>query len=97
MLYTVGPHAERPRRETTLHSALASTSLPHPGYDEASHTNLTDDNLQLIDSLTEMETMKTDSINVPEERMEELSTLPHPSWHHCTPEMGPICEAFSWN
>ena len=74
MLYTIGPHGERPRRETTLHSALASTSLPHQGYDGASNTNLTDNDLHLIESLTEMETIKTDFNNVPEERMEELPT-----------------------
>lgn len=32
VLYTIGPHSERPRRETSLHSAIASTFSPELSY-----------------------------------------------------------------
>lgn len=41
MLYTIGPHSERPRRETSLHSAITSTFSPELSYTSPERETLT--------------------------------------------------------
>ncbi|XP_063885992.1 extracellular matrix organizing protein FRAS1-like isoform X2 [Scylla paramamosain] len=41
VLYTIGPHSERPRRETSLHSAITSTFSPELSYTSSERETIT--------------------------------------------------------